>query len=369
MTFQAPDNLTAYRLMAVAADAGERFGSGDKRMTVRKPLQLLSAMPRFLNVGDDAKGGVLVVNDTGKAGTVTVDTTVSGARLRGGAHQEIAVPANGRVPVLFPLRAERAGELKLRVKAVLGAETDGLELKLPIHYPSRVETELVAEGHTSSAVEIPVKLPAGIMPASASLEVSTDPDGVAGLEEGLRDLIEYPYGCLEQTTSRLIPLVAVEELARSLKLTGLDGPALQRFIRAGIGKLEKFQTDDGGFSLWMGGQVGAVPDRVRALGPEARVRRGPQAAAGMIDRGASYLRAAAGARRDRRRRRAQRAGRDGEPRLRGPRAGDAAEAGPRIRQQAAREEGASCLASAGVPGARAGAEPGRAASRGDRAAR
>ena len=68
MTFQAPDNLTAYRLMAVAADAGERFGSGDKRMTVRKPLQLLSAMPRFLNVGDDAKGGVLVVNDTGKAG-------------------------------------------------------------------------------------------------------------------------------------------------------------------------------------------------------------------------------------------------------------------------------------------------------------
>src|SRR4029077_5606362 len=117
-TFQAPDNLTAYRLMAVAADAGERFGSGDKRMTVRKPLQLLSAMPRFLNVGDDAKGGVLVVNDTGKAGTVTVDTTVSGARLKGpsGAHQEIVVPANGRVPVVFPLRADRAGELKLRVK-------------------------------------------------------------------------------------------------------------------------------------------------------------------------------------------------------------------------------------------------------------
>ena len=94
---------------------------------------------------------------------------------------------------------------------------------MPVHYPARVETELVAEGHTTDAAEIPVKLPAGIMPASASLEVSTDPDGVAGLEEGLRDLIEYPYGCLEQTTSRLIPLVAVEELAKSLKLTGWTG--------------------------------------------------------------------------------------------------------------------------------------------------
>ena len=92
--------------MAVAADAGERFGSGDKRMTVRKPLQLLSAMPRFLNVGDDAKGGVLVVNDTGQAGTVTVDATVTrraaarrrapGDRDPGGRARAGAVPAAGR---------------------------------------------------------------------------------------------------------------------------------------------------------------------------------------------------------------------------------------------------------------------------------
>ena len=100
--FQAPDNLTAYRLMAVAADAGERFGSGDKRMTVRKPLQLLGAMPRFLSVGDEAKGGVLVVNDTGKAGTVTVDATVTrraAARRRApGGRGPRGRPRAGRVP-------------------------------------------------------------------------------------------------------------------------------------------------------------------------------------------------------------------------------------------------------------------------------
>ena len=33
MTFTAPDNLTAFRLMAVAADAGDRFGSGERRFT------------------------------------------------------------------------------------------------------------------------------------------------------------------------------------------------------------------------------------------------------------------------------------------------------------------------------------------------
>ena len=92
------------------------------------------------------------------------------------------------------------------------------------------------------------------MPASVSLEVSTDPDGVAGLEEGLRDLIEYPYGCLEQTTSRLIPLVAVEELARRSKLAGLDGPDAAAVHPRRRRQAGTFQTDEGGFSLWVGGR-------------------------------------------------------------------------------------------------------------------
>jgi uncharacterized protein YfaS (alpha-2-macroglobulin family) len=289
VTFAAPDNLTAYRLMAVAADAGERFGSGDRRVTVRKPLQLLGAMPRFLNVGDEAKGGVLVVNDTGAAGTAVVDATVTGADLRRGAHQEIVIPAGGRVAVSFPVRATRAGELRLRVKAALGAERDGLELKLPVRYPSPIETELVATGSTKDQASFPVQLPTGALAGTASLELSTDPDGVAGLEESLRDLIEYPYGCLEQTTSRLVPLIAVEELARSLKLPGLDGPNLQRFIRAGLAKLERFQTDDGGYSLWMGGKPEPFLTAFALWGLKQARDAGHPIPARMIDGGVRWL--------------------------------------------------------------------------------
>jgi uncharacterized protein YfaS (alpha-2-macroglobulin family) len=290
--FTAPDNLTAYRLMAVAADAGERFGSGDRRVTVRKPLQLLGAMPRFLNVGDEVKGGVLVVNDTGKAGTAVIDATVAGARLHKGGHQEVPVAAGGRVAITFPLRADRAGEIKLRVKAVLGTESDGLELKLPAQYPAPVETQVVAQGSTKENASIPVTLPAGVLPGSASLEISTDPDGVAGLEEGLRDLIEYPYGCLEQTTSRLVPLVAVEELARALKLAGLEGPALQRYIRAGLGKLERFQTDEGGFSLWVGGKPEPFLTAFALWGLKQAKDAGHPVRREMFDRGVAWLRMA-----------------------------------------------------------------------------
>ena len=59
-------------MMAVAADKTYRFGSADKRFTVSKPLQLHSALPRFVDLGDALQAGVVVHNETGKAGTATV---------------------------------------------------------------------------------------------------------------------------------------------------------------------------------------------------------------------------------------------------------------------------------------------------------
>jgi hypothetical protein len=68
VTFAAPDNLTAFRVMALAADRGHRFGSADKRFAVSKPLQLHAALPRFVDIGDTLQGGVVVHNETGPSG-------------------------------------------------------------------------------------------------------------------------------------------------------------------------------------------------------------------------------------------------------------------------------------------------------------
>jgi uncharacterized protein YfaS (alpha-2-macroglobulin family) len=255
VTFQAPDNLTAFRVMAVAADTTDRFGSGDHRFTVRKPLQLLSAVPRFLDVGDEVEAGVLVVNETGAAGKVTVDADVDGVEIVGKKRLVANVPAGGRAPVYVKAKAVRGGEATFRFSASLGEERDAVVFKIPVKYPAPPETLVLGEGDASSRVELPITLPEGIVPGTASIEVSIDPDGLAGLEEGLRDLVEYPYGCLEQTTSRLIPLVMVEELAKSLALKDLDGPNLQHFIRAGVAKIGRHQTEEGGFSLWVGGEA------------------------------------------------------------------------------------------------------------------
>ena len=61
-----------------------------------KPLQLLAALPRFLPVGDETSGGVLVLNETGSPGTATVDATVAGARLPAAHRRSCSPPAGGR---------------------------------------------------------------------------------------------------------------------------------------------------------------------------------------------------------------------------------------------------------------------------------
>nr|MBA3542683.1 hypothetical protein [Deltaproteobacteria bacterium] len=79
--FTAPDNLTAFRLMAVAADAGDRFGAGEQRLVVNKPLMAAPALPRFLRTGDTASVGVVIHNTTDAAGPATVTARAVGAAL------------------------------------------------------------------------------------------------------------------------------------------------------------------------------------------------------------------------------------------------------------------------------------------------
>jgi uncharacterized protein YfaS (alpha-2-macroglobulin family) len=288
--FAAPDNLTAYRLMAVAADAGDRFGSGERAFTVRKPLQLLAALPRFVTAGDTLRAGVVVVNETGAAGTAVVAADPSGLAITGDRRRSVAVAAGARVPVLFSLRAEKEGHARMRFTAALGAEQDGLELALPVNDPAPWETEPVAVGRTDGTFTARVALPEGARAEGATLEVSLDPHGLAGIEEGLRALIEYPYGCLEQTTSRVVPLVAVEELSRSLGLHDLDGPRLRGFLRAGLAKIMRFQNDDGGFSLWVGGHSEMYLTAFALWGLSIARDAGHAVDAARMEAGIAYLR-------------------------------------------------------------------------------
>ena len=288
--FIAPDNLTAFRVMALAADRGHKFGSADQRFTVSKPLQLLASLPRFLDVGDVLSGGVVVHNDTGHAGTATVKLVLDKhVTTTGELTRTVAIAKDARVPVLFELTAAMPGDAVLGFSVAMDGDNDAVDLKLPIHHPSPLRVAHVADGVAKGTTKIHVPLPAHVLPGSAEVTISVDPDGLAGIEDGLRDLIHYPYGCLEQTTSQVIPMLATRELADALAIDGLTGPALDGFVNAGITKIGLHQTTYGGFSLWPNGDPDPYYTAYALWGLYLAKQAGYHVDQARIDDGLNYL--------------------------------------------------------------------------------
>lgn len=250
--FDAPDNLTAFRLMAVAADAGDRFGSGEARMRINKPLLLQPIVPRFFAQGDAISIGAVVRNYTEQAGTVAVEAKLRG--LTGKAlKKSVAVEPGGRARVVFDVKVERASEAKVELHARMAEHGDAFVVSVPIHRPLAIDHATLVDTKLEAGASYAVAWPAGLDATESELELTVDRTGLSSLAPSLRYLVQYPYGCLEQTLSSFVPLLSVRELGKSLDLPELRGPKLERFAAVGLEKVLRHQRDDGSFSLWPGG--------------------------------------------------------------------------------------------------------------------
>jgi hypothetical protein len=256
VSFTAPDNLTAFRVMAVGGDAGDRFGSGEHRFTISKPLQAVPALPRFLTVGDDAQAAVLLSNNTKAPLEASVRLHAEGVALRGRDVETVKLAPGSSARVAFPVTGGKEGRAKLVFKATGGGYGDAVLAELPVERPAVPESIAVGEGVARGRVTHALPNLGSVVPGHGDLEITLDATGLSRLDEGLRYLVGYPYGCLEQTTSKVVPMVALTELARTSELPGVEAGRAKTFVEAGIAKIGRHQHDDGGFGLW----IGSPPD-------------------------------------------------------------------------------------------------------------
>ncbi len=276
-SFKLPDNLTTFRLMAVAVTTVERFGSGETSFRVAKPLLALPALPRFARVGDTFEAGVVVHTLGAGSGDVAVSAEVTGATLVGAAEKKVAVTAESPREVRFTFKAEKPGPARFRFKVARGADSDGVEQTIPLELPVAVEAVATYGDTTDQRVEGVVP-PNDVMPELGGLSVSMSSTALGNFDEGFKQLIEYPYGCLEQQSSRLVPLLALREISGQF---GIPWPGpdekkqaadrevsalLQRYlfstldlgdqtnpdavIRRTVRSIESLQNPDGSFRYW-----------------------------------------------------------------------------------------------------------------------
>lgn len=247
--FVMPQYIGSVKTMVVAGYEGA-YGQAEKATPVRKPLMVLATLPRVLGPEETVKLPVTLFTQDKKIKNVKIDVKVAGPMsLVGEGSRTVSMPASGDVTVDFEVAVKSSiGVGKVTVAASSGSFTSSDEIEIEIRNPnppvSQVAEMFLEAGKSWTGDVVPVGI-AGTN--TAVLEVSSIP--AINLGYRLRYLMEYPHGCIEQTTSAAFPqlyLSVVKELNESeLARTKFN-------ITKAIERLKMFITRDGGFAYWPG---------------------------------------------------------------------------------------------------------------------
>jgi hypothetical protein len=244
-----PDNLTTFRLMAVAVTAGDRYGSGEAKLLVTRPLLARPALPRFLREGDSLLAGIVVNSRLGGTPTVTAQAQVQGATLLGPATQTATLAAGRGREVRFTFRGQAGDTAAFRFKVSSGVDADAVETRLPIRLPYRPRAFEVA-GTLADSTSAEFVFPEPLDPARSRLVLSYGASPLA-LIRGYRERLRiYPYFCTEQTASVALPLIALYRAQKQLGGAPLVSGDPQAEIAAAVAMLSGRQRDDGAIGYW-----------------------------------------------------------------------------------------------------------------------
>lgn len=251
VTFRLPDNLTRYRVMAVAADGTDRFGSGESTITARIPLQVRPSPPRFANFGDRFELPVVVQNQTDQAVDAQVVVDASNLTLTDGAGRLVHVPANDRVEVRFPVVTRAAGTARYRVTATDGTHADSASGSFPVYTPVTTEAFATYGVVDNGVISQPLQTPTGVVPQYGGLEIDTSSTAMQSLTDAVVYLDEYPYESVDAFASRVIALTSLRGVFAAFGVTDVPTPAqIDARIRSDVRRIEQLQRSDGGFGWW-----------------------------------------------------------------------------------------------------------------------
>ncbi|MBS2014895.1 MAG: hypothetical protein JST00_18540 [Deltaproteobacteria bacterium] len=241
-----PDNLTEFRMTAVALDDVGGGGVAESSFVVTRPTLLEPIMPRYALRGDTFEAAAMVHNNT--AAPIDAKVTVAG-QVR-----DVTIPARGRTRVAVPMTADQPGTKKMRYSLAIGGV-----VKDDVVVPFRVDAAGLDEHPMISGVFadkqiVNLAIPGdAIFDEDAYVSIKTGSALYPELGQRLSYLLDYPHGCVEQTTSSTIPLLAARTIMPWTGTTTLSDEELRRRIEAGITRLATMQTPGGGLAYWPGG--------------------------------------------------------------------------------------------------------------------
>jgi hypothetical protein len=249
-----PDFNGALRLSAVAF-AADRFGSASAETLVRAPLLAEVSTPRVMAPGDSGKLTLDLHNLSGKPLSLALNFATGGPIAIDDAKRQIELAVDQRTTLSFGLRAlGDVGIGKFALNARGGDLVLNREFEITVRSAyasersSRVE-QLQGPGRVALAQPV-----AGLAPGSVRSRVSASARAPLAVGQLVAELSEYPYGCIEQTTSKGYPYVLVGD-GKALGVA-IDAAKQRSNVAYAIDRISSMQLDNGHFAFWPGSDYG-----------------------------------------------------------------------------------------------------------------
>lgn len=255
------------RLM-VAAWNNNQFGQLETPMKIAAPLIAEVSTPRFLAFNDRSQATFDIQNLTDVSQTINVNVSADSLLGAGQLTEHLTLKPSQKHTLNLPITAQQSsGQGQVSIAVTQDAEhkiADQPDLTLertwriglrPAYPAISISTDAVINAGDQFIAPTYDKPPFEVPQQQLFLSVSPQPP--LNLAEHLQHLMQYPYGCLEQTSSRLWPLL-VSSQAEMVRYIGDKASATQlklltdraSAINAAIGRISGMERGDGSFGLW-----------------------------------------------------------------------------------------------------------------------
>jgi uncharacterized protein YfaS (alpha-2-macroglobulin family) len=225
-----PENLTTWRIKIWGMAQGTRVGQGQTDVVTRKDLIIRMETPRFFVQTDEVVLSAIVHNylKTKKNVDVTIQcsatdkTANSPISLVNGQQpsQSVAIEPNSETRIDWRVKVLDEGSAKILMKALTDEESDAMEQTFPcyIHGMLKMEAYSGSIRPQQQNGTFTIDVPKDRRPKDSRLEVRFSPTLAGAMVDALPYLVDYPYGCTEQTLNRFLPTVITQKVLLEMHL-------------------------------------------------------------------------------------------------------------------------------------------------------
>ncbi len=242
------------RIMVFSAN-GNKFGCAATNVTISDPIVVAPGIPRILAPNDIAYIPIRVFNKTGKDGNFDISLGLDGPLelAEGKEKATLTIKDGDEGKLTYKIRAKNGvGVAHIIFSAAGNGETTKSSTEIAVR-PVTTSHINVINGEIKAGEEAKISIPDEYIKEGRFDRLAISASKLTLFLGGLDYLIQYPYGCSEQLTSKTFPMLYLGEYLPYTTAFSGKKVEIDKYVHITIEKLSNRQTSDGGFSLWDGG--------------------------------------------------------------------------------------------------------------------